>query len=298
MKICFNVIYNHKYVTNVAKIEKYYQGKFSDINHLMPFYDKKTDGETNPEEKIITVFESSHNFQGFFAQAFQQYYKKEYEYYIFIADDLILNPSLNESNIIETFNCEPDKGYIKSLELLSKRKKLFRVPKTGIYFYNGKFTPWYKLKESNHAIYIKDAKGKLKSNRFLETERYLMDVEKWKAKLRNLGISREEIENSGEKYPLLLSFSDLIIVPKSGIEKFCYYCGLFAAANLHVELAAPTALAMSIENLVTEKDLKWKGMQHSLNEKKIFTQANLEGAFKKRITYIHPIKLSNVSFKH
>ena len=54
------------------------------------------------DDEVIPVYETSIHFQGFFAQAYS-HLPKDFDYYIFCADDLILNPQLNEDNIIEKF---------------------------------------------------------------------------------------------------------------------------------------------------------------------------------------------------
>ena len=62
---------------------------------------------------VIPIFETSIHFQGYFAQAFV-HLPKDCEYYVFCGDDLILNPCLNESNLINALNCN-DSSYIKYL---------------------------------------------------------------------------------------------------------------------------------------------------------------------------------------
>jgi hypothetical protein len=43
------------------------------------------------------------------------------------------------------------------------------------------------------------------------------------------------------------------------MEKFYHYCGVFAAMNLFVELALPTAMVLSAKEIVTENDLELRG---------------------------------------
>ena len=99
-----------------------------------------------------------------------------------------------------------------------------------------------------------------------------------------------------DKYapPLLLSFSDLVICPKNGIKDFCRLCGAFAAVNLHVEMAIPTALAITYKKIVTEEDLKKHGKNGLQNHKntEIKNMNNIASLVKDNILFIHPVKLS------
>jgi hypothetical protein len=94
--IALVVIYNHQYNKNIDIVEKIYSKRFSNIYHLVPFY-------TGDKCNVIPVYESSHHFQGYVAQGLKYYYREDYSHYIFIADDLILNPVVNQSNYTEHF---------------------------------------------------------------------------------------------------------------------------------------------------------------------------------------------------
>ena len=67
------------------------------IRFLSPF------SNWDKDESIIPIFESSVCFQGYFAQAFP-HLPKNYDYYVFCADDLLLNPNWDENNLIENEN--------------------------------------------------------------------------------------------------------------------------------------------------------------------------------------------------
>ena len=122
--ICLSIVFNHKFEENVPKLRKLYDHRFSTIRYLSPF-SKSTDPD------IIPIFESSIHFQGYFAQAFAQL-PKNCEYYIFCGDDLILNPCLNENNLINALNCN-DSSYIKYLNPVWEHS-----------------FAWHKFEECNH----------------------------------------------------------------------------------------------------------------------------------------------------
>ena len=57
------------------------------------------------DDEVIPIYETSINFQGYIAQSYS-HFTKNCDYYIFCADDLLLNPDFNENNIIERLNCK------------------------------------------------------------------------------------------------------------------------------------------------------------------------------------------------
>ena len=113
-------------------------------------------------------------------------------------------------------------------------------------------------------------------------------------------------------YPLAAGYSDFLIVPRSAIQEFSRLCGVFAAMNLFVEIAAPTALALSCEHISTEMikgenwvfgrrdprfarrglelwsedDIKALGNKHGWNEQSLLQSMGAD------TLYVHPVKLS------
>ena len=102
--ICLSFVFNHQFEKNIPKLRSLYEDRFSSIRYLSPF-------SRNKDPNIIPIFETSVHFQGYFAQAHRNL-PKNCEYYVFCGDDLILNPCLNESNLIEALNCKHS-SYIK-----------------------------------------------------------------------------------------------------------------------------------------------------------------------------------------
>ena len=104
--ICLSFVFNHQFEKNIPKLRKLYDDRFSTIRYLSPF-------SKSTESDIIPIFETSIHFQGYFSQALR-HLPRNCDYYVFCGDDLILNPNLNESNLIDCLNCN-DSSYIKYL---------------------------------------------------------------------------------------------------------------------------------------------------------------------------------------
>ena len=60
-KVALIIIYNHQYIKNIEITERIYNGKFSNIYHLVPFYH-------GVRSNVIPVYDNSHYFQGYVAQ--------------------------------------------------------------------------------------------------------------------------------------------------------------------------------------------------------------------------------------
>ena len=68
------------------------------------------------------------------------------------------------------------------------------------------------------------------------------------------------------EYPLVGSYSDFFITTADIMPKFCQYCGAFAATNLFVEIAIPTALVLAAPKIKTEV----RAFRLPFNQAKIF----------------------------
>jgi len=88
-KIVLIIIFNHRYDDNLEKLDRIYKNRFSNVYYIMPFYD-------GPRLDVIPVYENSFCFQGYVAQALASFYMRDCTHYVFIGDDLLLNPNLNQ----------------------------------------------------------------------------------------------------------------------------------------------------------------------------------------------------------
>lgn len=79
----------------------------------MPFYDGKV-------ANVISVYESPHQFQGFFAQSKDILNTYDFDHVLVVADDLILNPRISESNYWDFFGLNKDSDFIPDLTDMSE----------------------------------------------------------------------------------------------------------------------------------------------------------------------------------
>lgn len=316
-KVALIFVFNHKYDRNIDILEKLYKDRFSNIYHLVPFYEGNKDN-------VIPIYESSQHFQGYLAQGYKNYFDEKYEHYFFIGDDLILNPTINEDNYLEHFHLAKDASYIPeihSLHNLTNNDTLRFLPVKSIT--GKKRWHWSKIKtlvESyEHKAYgvenIDEMPSYLQAKEIIKKHGYDVQPVSYQdlhgdvfpltsATVRYAAHLTSYFNKFELAYPVVGSYSDIVIVSKSSIKNFCHYCGVFATNKLFVEFAIPTALLLASEKVITEKEIGKRGIIYWL-----YTQPELEkynqdmkpynqnlseliAHFPADKLYIHPIKLS------
>ena len=303
-EVALIITYNHRFDKNLDVLEAVYANRFSNIFHLMPFYE-------GSKPNVIPVYENSRYFQGYLAQGLSDYYDEKYEHYIFIADDLMLNPIISEQNYKEIFNLDEKTAFITALEELHQRLVWWeRFPEAY------RFSPKKKGLEAvtelpTYAEAIEKFAAHdlaIRALSFNQIVRYirpkleiLKSIEKFKRYVRcvysTFGlILRKKYYHLS--YPLIGSYSDIVIVPGKNIKTICHMCGAFAAMELFVELALPTALVLGSEKVVVDSDLELHGkalwVKSELKSLEIYVRSlsNLLSNFPEGQLYVHPIKLS------
>ncbi|MEO9145222.1 MAG: hypothetical protein ABI237_06650 [Ginsengibacter sp.] len=300
-KVALIIIYNHQYNSNIEIVEKIYNNRFTHIHHLVPFY-------KGDKSNVIPVYESSYYFQGYIVQGLKSFYKEEYSHYFFIADDMILNPAINENNYREHLQLSDHSCFISRLSAIDEAQRFWSMNLHAI-MYNSK-SPGVEA-ETQLPTYS-EAQDALKKfnviNKPLSFEHIWQKPQtrgEWLNKIKKdkkfiARYFKNKVTGKGYdlSYPLVRSYSDIFIISSDAIKQFCHYAGVFAATRLFVELAIPTALVFSAKEIKTEKDIQLKGMalwtkeDISLLDEYDFNLKKLLDNFPKDKLYIHPVKLS------
>jgi hypothetical protein len=310
---CLVVVFNHNHSQNVPLLRRLYGSRFSHLLFLMPFC-------RDPQKDIIPVCESAYFFQGYLWQAHDRLLHEDCTHYVVIGDDLLLNPRLSETTIIDELGLNGESGYIKQLKSCSD------VPLQWLMRY-GNLLDQHLIPAhvfgSRQLLpplskYRKDVqfKNALPDKELAEGLLRRHGVEIKPLGLRNMvgfdgmvryfpGITRALIHalcKSKIPYPLAFGYSDFFIVPKLSFEAFCFYCGVFAAMNLFVELAVPTSLALAVASISTERETRWRGVEvwrpkarAELERRTSDTSRSLDAFFEPNQLYLHPVKLSRLA---
>ncbi|HEX8507413.1 MAG TPA: hypothetical protein VF630_18770 [Hymenobacter sp.] len=291
---------------------------------MVPFYD-------GAQPNVIPVYENSFFFEGYLAQGYRQYFKEEYEHYLFVADDMVLNPAITEDTYARFFQLDEGDSFIPEIfslhnlsnndtlwfrPILSKERKVknfwWRIQQAVEY------SPQKEAVESEHEMpAFAEAENKLKQHGYEirtlhhtdlhgglhpSTDRYTLLKQQIKYALNYKGADARH----ALKYPLVASYSDIVIVHKDAIQKFVHYCGVFAATELFVEFAIPTALLLATDagKVKTEPAIGQRGVlywNYEAENVEKYEQALQQYGFELRRLlanfpadklYIHPIKLS------
>lgn len=310
-KVALIIIYNHQYDKNIDVLEHLYKDRFSHIYHLVPFY-------MGQKQNVIPVYESSHYFQGYISQGFKHYFKDDYTHYFFLADDLLLNPKINEQNYCEYLKLDSNTCFVPGFITLHNLEKRWAVVEDAY-----RWTVKVPGVEAQHLL--PDYKQALeKFNSFGFTIKHLRFNQIWKTPTTFKDwivplASRRIIKHMyfilrylfsllTQKtyplvYPIIGSYSDIFVVSSDTIKQFCQYCGVFAATRLFVEIALPTSLVLSATEIKTEHDLKlqgkalWTFEDYKILDKYKNSLNLLLNEFPENYLYLHPIKLSKWSTK-
>lgn len=287
-KICLVIIYNHNYEKNIPLINKLYERKFSTIFHLIPFYQ-------GDDPQVIGVYDSSHQFNNYITQAHDRLSKKIFDHYIFVADDMIIRPDLNEGNIVSELSLDDNSAFIPFIKLIDNESfftwpwALKQVGKLNFASKSSEFRKFLPNLETARQLLEKHGidwrKGYTRSvlpyslrgdispsagellRSYLYTA-YLMLRFKIHHKLfiligQNLSwekfieIIATKISKRREapEYPLLWGYTDMFSIPGNKLKNFCHVSGLLASGRVMVEAAIPTAMAFTIEKIVQNDDI-------------------------------------------
>jgi hypothetical protein len=316
---CLIIIFNHKYDNNISALEKIYASKFTNIFFLVPFY-------TGNNPRVIPVYESSFYFQGYIAQGYKIFYRPEFTHYLFIGDDLILNPRVNETNYSQLLNLSETSSYIPELI------PLHGATSEAVDLAGPSHTPGYWSHTPGAVTFYENRKGSEIKNELPSYEEAMRSFIKQGIAIKPLTYydifgplsfptTKQAIIETSTKlwtyyrtwrllkaqgqrqqlqlpYPLVRGYSDIVVISATAIERFCHLCGVFSAMGLFVEIAIPSALVLSTSHIVTDASATLKGEALWLDdiaalERKYNLNLNaLFANFPDNQLYYHPIKLS------
>lgn len=296
-KVALLIIYNHRYDKNISCLEEIYRGRFSHLFHIVPFYD----GE---QENVIPVYESSYHFSGYISQAYVHLKGKGFTHFFIVADDMIINPGLNETDLWQQMGISVNDCYLDEIIVLQEVRTYWSqllkavdyvVAKEGVEISN--ILPSRKEAEKcfdRYGISYGYIPTKLLVKCVLHQIRWSGEISKCKYILTGGG----KLD-----YPLVGGYSDICLVTADVMEKFALYCGAFAATDLFVEFAIPTSMVLSTQKLKVNKDIKlssgamWSEKDMKFLQEYNFDLTKLLEHFPADKLYLHPIKLSKWKLK-
>ncbi len=321
VKIGLIIIFNHRHEANLQALRKLHAGKFHEVVFLMPFADDLAARELD----VISAHCGSYRFQGFLGEARKRLDAMGCDAYLVIADDLIPNPSLDQSNLHQRLGITADQAYTKNLASLydtslawscSANRSTFAALHGGNLQWRGLLPPRDEAMQMLERYGLKFRPLGLRNLRHISGKWSLLELRMALSLLIGLDPARGffRLKCREVPYPLVFGYSDFFIVPAAHWDRFLHFCQVTTAMGIFVECAIPTALALACPEVVTELgygenhhtgkrrpgmpmrgvELQWgsKGEREALGRKHDHQLNHLLENFADDVLYYHPVKLS------
>lgn len=317
--VCLCVVFNHPYTRNLPLLRRMYEGRFRTIRFLMPL-------QLCDDADVITVYRGSFSHNAYAVDAWPQLRELPCSHYLFVHDDVLLHPALDENNLLDTLEIEtPREGYMPHLQRVPQdigewghfAGPLWRLlhPRnflsgTGV---DSLSTVLAQLPPADAALKKLAPYGAKRETVVRRTEQSDQNPRGLKnfaffgdrTVQQNDAFRRAYLEmlfagdGEGESelvvpYPLLVSgpTADFCVVPKAGMPQYVHVSGVLAAAGLFVEVAAPTALALACDRVRSGRDtaLRFIWELASVDAREVLHQMREDPD----LVAAHPVKLSGV----
>lgn len=315
------IIYNHRFDANIPKLETYYKCRFEHIYHLVPFYD----GDI---KNVISVFEKSFYFQAHVITAWCHLKNKGFDQLVFVGDDLLLNPKINEKNIDLILNLDSDIAFLPWYwgAICDLPLEYANLMPAWNAFIQRKHLKHHALDWRTALPPYDEAERKLAIHGFKFRKLSLKNLKGYygnyrykhvKNRFRNL-VTLFFQNKRKPPYPIVAGYADFFVIPAKKMEELVCILETFRDIRLWVEFAIPTAILLTFDKIRTENDLSQKGIlpvefyksaertDYLIDREKsrlIFNKINeqnfnnVSDLFEETVLYIHPVKLSRVSIQ-
>lgn len=322
---CLCFLFNHPFPQIIPILESLYRPRFPKLKFLMPFV-------RTPEcHDVINVYRGSYCHQGYITDALHDLISVECSHYIFLQDDVMLNPRVTTSNLAQKLGLDRSTGFIGALhpinndvgswhwwpgilwKLLYPRNLVsgtgvdslstilqalppVDVAKRAFAEYGIDHLPVvFKSVDSLLSKYVIGLQGYFGAR---HSQRFNLDLNKKiiSGLFDNRKVASDEIEIP---YPFAKTAwnADFYVVPKDALLDFAHYAGIFASIGLFAEIAVGSAMILAIKKIRQCKDTgvlldwKWKD-QRVLNS----DGTRLLKAFEnEQLIATHPVKLGVLS---
>lgn len=242
-------IFNYDMPDNIKKLKAIYSKKFSNMWFALPHC------EFNYEEHIFPYNSHSYYFENAFYKFSEIQLPENIKTIIFIGDDVLLNPSINENNILKKLNLNDDEAFVQNA-----------FPYSNYMLYSGITKGNFPSRDISRTIYTLNQKIELFSkmddennshNKFLQlfsgfSIQSLVDdkaIQNFINKKMNIDNMLNCSNCMSDKFKTLLTvcISDFLIVPRISLNKFGKYAKIYGENKIFVEYATLPCLLHAIE---------------------------------------------------
>lgn len=295
MKAALVVLYNHHFPGNIDRLNAIHGERFSHILHLIPFAEV-----FRPD--AVRVYEESYYFSGHVAQSLDRLLELNADHFIFAADDMLLNPRLTESTYAALLQLDQNSAFIPGWIDLGARRRYWSQARRAFLW-----NPATRSVNARDSIPSADVAAAAihrttgivagtVSLAALFHGRRVLGPASLRTALKVIGGRTLPPRTA---YPLVGSYSDFFAIPRTRLKEFAHLAGVFAASRLFVEIAIPTAIALTTERVSTLSSVGFRdgaiwsaATVEALKDRHGSSIGQVLRGFEHDLLYLHPIKLS------
>lgn len=302
------ILFNHAFPSNIPLLREIYRDRFSDILFLQPI-------ELSEDDDVITSYRGSYNFHGMVADALPRLLARKSDHYVFIHDDILLNPKLDANNLVSTLRVRPGGSFITNFSAAGGQINSPDHP--GWQWIVGAL--WKMLFPTNTVSGsgvqssakllqpITSRRTEMEEKYGFKFQPYTYDVSSPPPQVDPFGsnqlsddlvrlIFRGLFDHSVDPPcltsapPLCVGYSDFFVVDGSAMKAVGEMLGVLAALGLFVEMAIPTALAALTTYVTQAQEVGMRG-EWTYDPGITPAQTVIDG-FRSDVLLRHPIKPS------
>ena len=294
--ICF--IFNHPFPGQIPIIKKLYEGRFSKMLFLVPYF------EDDEDEDVYTVYHGAFSFDAMVVDARHRIKEKfkDCSHLLFVHNDLLISGRFNETTTADILNLA-NGPFIAHMSKLggtafdwvwkSTLPHKWRFPMDQFLGTGAEKAREYFPTRASIDYYCKLAGFDAAPSQLAR------DDERVKERYQNQFIHEQIYTNpqhTGEsgafdlEYPLFVGYSDIFAVPMDDFDKWVRNLGVLSSMRVFPEIAIPTSLVWSFGPVSTQGKL---GLKTAIlwQDRHLTDDINwVIEKFDEGLDYIHPVK--------
>lgn len=245
-------IFNYNMSENIQKLKSLYSGRFKNMWFMLPYC------EEDMNDCIVPYFSHSYYFENAFYEFSKQSLPDSIKTVVFIGDDVVLNPSVDEHNILDKLQLADDEAFVQNAypysnwmlyRALHSNEDIFprRELKNSLRAFNDSIELFSKFNSEGNVLQkMSKLFSGFSANALLDRDVAQLELNGKLSSAKALESPSSKIE---DKFNALMSvcISDFLIVPRSILKEFGECCKLYGDNSIFVEYATLPCLLHCIE---------------------------------------------------
>ena len=313
---CFCLMFNHAFPDRLPFYRRVYGDRFSNLRFIQPL-------QRVPEPDVITVYRGCYTFPAYITDACARLLEIDCTHYVFMHDDVILSPALDERNLLEVLDiASADEGFLPAFGSSEAD-----VGSWG--WWPGVLWRWFYPRNILSGTGVDNVEASLAAlpPREVAAEKMRRHGVEHPPRLRlseqTLGMwgdpqhfpvqRREDVTTFNRilldglyaqvpdgsaiepPYPIAITgyYSDFTVIPKSALAEVAHIAGVLSAAGVVHEMVLGTAMLLAIDKIRTAFDV---GVEFEWQNAPLDPDLVLERMARfPSLIASHPMKLSRIA---